>query len=312
MSTSTERIRGWKTIDVSAFRKRYTLHAPPVGEGAFGVVYKAWDRKQKKTVAVKILTQVDDRIEDEVNILKEISKGECNANAACFHKRFAVKGVDGVDFVIVTEFIDGVPLDEYVRKNPAVVHDGRLEALFDSAVRGLEHIHDRGVAHLDIKPENIMVRQAPGPLQAVIIDLGLGCMGKKCARNRGDGTLTFLSPERIYREFMKEDNDRELTLVYFQRGDRWALSAAFVEALGPILPPVESEKQLKVDTARVCNLNERVATGLNRRLIPTNNLLFLQRIMDPLRQEQQFVERKCPGGGQPTWGGPIITPRYKA
>ena len=81
---------------------------------------------------------------------------------------------------LILEYIDGVPLDEYISTHPT---DSATDRIIDDILDGADYLHHRGILHNDIKPSNIIVTPHGA---ARIIDFGLslsddsvykGCMG---------------------------------------------------------------------------------------------------------------------------------------
>jgi tRNA A-37 threonylcarbamoyl transferase component Bud32 len=76
-------------------------------------------------------------------------------------------------FYMVWEFIHGVTLEEWLRRNGAMPVARALEVA-GGVLAGLSEIHAQGIVHRDLAPDNIMLREAPGGrLHAKIIDLGI-------------------------------------------------------------------------------------------------------------------------------------------
>ena len=81
---------------------------------------------------------------------------------------------------LVLEYIEGVPLEEYIATHPT---DSATDRVIDDILDGVDYLHHRGILHNDIKPSNIIVNPHGA---ARIIDFGLslsddsvykGCMG---------------------------------------------------------------------------------------------------------------------------------------
>jgi serine/threonine-protein kinase len=126
-----------------------------LGSGGMGVVYKAEDQIMGRTVALKVMTP---ELTAKANAVERFRK-EVRAAAKLIHPNIVTAfdaGEAGGRHFLVMEFVEGVSLDRYVvRKGPLPVH---LAALFaGQAALGLQHAHERGMVHRDIKPQNLMI-----------------------------------------------------------------------------------------------------------------------------------------------------------
>ena len=150
-----------------------------LGRGGAGEVYRAWDPRLEREVAVKILHERADpnpaRLERFV--------AEARAASALNHPNILAvfdAAVDGDTPYIVSELIEGSSLRAEVRGGPVPIK--RLLELAAQIADGLAEAHAAGIVHRDLKPENIMVTPAG---RVKILDFGL-------ARTTGleyDGTI---------------------------------------------------------------------------------------------------------------------------
>ena len=125
-----------------------------LGEGGTGVVYKAEDRKLRRTVALKFLSPkaLDDE-EEKARFLRE-----AQAAALLDHPNIAavydIDEVDGQTFIAMA-FIDGPVLTEKIKERPLKLAEA-LD-LASQICEGLKEAHEQGGTHRDIKPTNIML-----------------------------------------------------------------------------------------------------------------------------------------------------------
>src|SRR5262249_40713796 len=89
----------------------------------------------------------------------------------------------GRDFLVM-EYVEGRNLSELVRQNGPLTVELALRCTLQAA-RGLEHAHDAGIVHRDVKPANLMLA-GDG---VKVLDLGLARVGVSIEGN-GDGDLT--------------------------------------------------------------------------------------------------------------------------
>src|SRR3954470_17805160 len=149
---------------------RYKL-LEKLGEGGFGVVYVA-EQKQpvKRKVALKIIKlgmdtkQVIARFEaerqalalmDHPNIARVLDAGATETGRPYF----------------VMELVKGVPITEYCDTNNLSTRQ-RLE-LFVQVCRAIQHAHQKGIIHRDIKPNNVLVTLHDGVPVPKVIDFGI-------------------------------------------------------------------------------------------------------------------------------------------
>lgn len=144
-----------------------------IGEGGMGVVYKAWEDKSKQGVAVKVLRQ--QFVEDELAVKR--FKHEAIAASRLSHPHIVAlhdygSTSDGYLFMVM-EIIDGKSLAQVVRdkRQLAVV---RTVNVITQVCDALEHAHQRGVIHRDLKPGNIMLTQFENEQDYVkLVDFGI-------------------------------------------------------------------------------------------------------------------------------------------
>ncbi len=144
-----------------------------IGEGGMGVVYKAWEDKSKQGVAVKILRQ--QFIEDELAVKR--FKHEAIAASRLSHPHIVAlydygSTVDGYLFMVM-EIIDGKSLAQVVRERRSL-GVARAVKIITEVCSALEHAHQRGVIHRDLKPGNIMLTEFEGEQDFVkLVDFGI-------------------------------------------------------------------------------------------------------------------------------------------
>src|SRR5947209_948006 len=135
---------------------RYRL-LQEVGQGGMAVVYKATDTTLNREVAVKVLhPHLAGQEESRARLQRE-----AHAVAKLRHENileiFDYSGPDSPESYIVTEFIHGRTLKNFLAENPLPFPEV-AEMIASEVARALEHAHQFGVIHRDVKPENVMIR----------------------------------------------------------------------------------------------------------------------------------------------------------
>ena len=197
-----------------------------LGRGGMGKVYKAYDPRLKRNVALKLLYR------DDPHLLKRFTR-EARAQASIDHDRvcrvFEVDEDKGTPYIAM-QLLDATPLDRLA--DHLSIREKAL--IFLQVTDGVRAAHDAGLIHRDLKPGNILVgRDSRGNYQAHVVDFGLARGGEDAALTI-DGTIlgtpAYMAPEQV---------DPSLGVIG-QRTDIYALGASFYQWLTQRLP-FESE-----------------------------------------------------------------------
>ena len=142
-----------------------------LGEGGMGAVYKALHSSLEKIVALKVLPR--DRLHpDAVARFKREMKAVGKLDHPNLVRATDAGEMDGEHFLVM-EYVDGVDLSELLRRVGPLAAADACELMRQAAV-GLQHAHQRGMVHRDIKPNNIMLAWGDMHAPAVkILDMGL-------------------------------------------------------------------------------------------------------------------------------------------
>ncbi|MBO4468226.1 MAG: Stk1 family PASTA domain-containing Ser/Thr kinase, partial [Clostridia bacterium] len=176
-----------------------------IGIGGMAVVYKAHDNIENRTVAIKILK--DEFVSNDEFIRR--FKNESRAISMLSHpnivKVYDVSFGDLIQYIVM-EYISGVTLKEYIE------HKGCLrwkDAVYFTIqiLKALQHAHDKGIVHRDVKPQNIMVLQ-DGSIK--VTDFGIARFSRSEQRTITDkaiGSVHYISPEQAKGEKTDEKAD---------------------------------------------------------------------------------------------------------
>lgn len=166
-----------------------------LGQGAFGTTYlveREGDETNRKYV-LKSIRITSYNIADmfaEINVLKKIAKYGCRPRLLCYREDF-VNPNDKTLNIVTDAFDDAITVAQFIRQlqqDRRYLSTSDLLKICNSLLEGLAYLHKIGIAHGDIKPENILINTA---LETQIIDFGLSC-SKHC---KPSGTVLFASPE---------------------------------------------------------------------------------------------------------------------
>lgn len=166
-----------------------------IGQGGMGQVFKAVHEMMGRESAVKVLPINKSTPEAIVNFNREI-RTQAQLDHPHLVRAFDA-GHDGNVYYLVTEYVPGTDLRRLVRSQGALTVQQAANIVLQAA-RGLQHAHERGLIHRDVKPGNILV--TPDGV-AKVSDLGLaGFMYLADEDPRAGkivGTADYLSPEQI-------------------------------------------------------------------------------------------------------------------
>src|SRR5215207_5966957 len=159
-----------------------------IGSGGFGTVYRAWDERLQRPVAVKVI----DREHGAPRITRE-----AQAVARLAHRNIATLyelASDGERALLVSELIEGETLRALGRRGE--LNDRLVAKVGADAAAALTHAHRAGVVHRDVKPENVLVADDG---EAKLVDFGIARIaGERTLTATGDvvGTLAYMAPEQ--------------------------------------------------------------------------------------------------------------------
>ena len=176
-----------------------------IGVGGMAVVYKAYDNIEDRIVAIKILKEEYVANEEFQRRFKNESKAIAILSHPNIVKVFDVSYGDLIQYIVM-EYIDGITLKEYIEQQGSL---GWKDAVHFTIqiLKGLQHAHDKGIVHRDIKPQNIMVLR-DGTIK--VTDFGIARFARseqKTITDKAIGSVHYISPEQARGENTDEKAD---------------------------------------------------------------------------------------------------------
>jgi len=198
-----------------------------LGEGGFGKVFLGTyviDVDTGKRVDAAIKEVPASRMDlEEYQLQSKLSKTpKCNSHIVCMYNMKYDAARD--NYYIVMEYVRGKDLFHDLLATDRHLSNAKLMKIFKQALEGLVFIHESGMAHGDIKLENLMLDKRSD--QVKFIDFGFGCTKNTCSTSRAFHGTRYLSPPEAYR-----DKPLKKTLAVMQAADNWALGSTFAEIL---------------------------------------------------------------------------------
>ena len=176
-----------------------------IGLGGMANVYKAYDKEKERFVAIKILK--DEYIGNE-DFLRRF-KNESKAIAALAHDNIVTiydMSFNDEFYWIAMEYIDGITLKAYIEQQGVLNY---REAIYFTMqiLLALQHAHNKGIIHRDIKPQNIMLLRN-GTVK--IMDFGIARFARnelKTLTDKAIGSVHYMSPEQAKGETIDQTTD---------------------------------------------------------------------------------------------------------
>lgn len=299
-----------------------------LGAGGMGNVYKARHAQFNRPRAVKIIRPdlVDSGGDSVVNRFYQ----EVRATGSLEHPNLVV-AIDSSspgdeEHFLVMEYIDGVSLDKVLRSDGPLGVADACEIARQAAL-GLEHLHEQGLVHRDVKPSNLMLTLANSPHLPVdvtasgnmsgrsvaaklpvvkLMDLGLALLapgdGERLTRmdRGGMGTGHYMPPEQWRTtsvDIRADIYSLGCTLYHLLMGEPpFARSDLKVERAHATQPPEPLRPDLGAPPALVDLVERMLAKDPNDR---PQTPLEIAEALEPLAAKQRLVERikRHRGGG---------------
>ncbi len=156
-----------------------------LGAGGFGITYHAMDNVLGRTVVLKECFPIDfcvregkdvyartQSYETQIRSIVKMFMREARSlaklrhpNIVGVHRAFEENGTA----YMVLDLIDGLDLFDILDKHPKLLSPGRIKTILQQLLEAIETVHDMGLLHRDISPDNIIIEKDGSP---VLIDFG--------------------------------------------------------------------------------------------------------------------------------------------
>ena len=176
-----------------------------IGVGGMADVYKATDVMENKVVAVKILKNEYSQNDEFVRRFRNESKAIAVLSHPNIVKIYDVGFTDEIQFIVM-EYIDGITLKELLEQQGVLRWKDALKFVVQ-ILKALQHAHDKGIVHRDIKPQNIMLFP-DGTIK--VMDFGIARFSRVDSKTISDktiGSVHYISPEQARGENTDERSD---------------------------------------------------------------------------------------------------------
>jgi hypothetical protein len=243
-----------------------------IGSGGFGVVYKAWDRRNHSVVAIKEFFQsglvtrapgsldlilLSDDVEQEFVDGKERFLTEASRTKAFANHENIITVLDYFEqhntAYYVMEYVDGDTLDDYLAKTPELGVEGGVSIALQIG-QALKALHKEGILHRDVSPDNILIPKTYPERGAVLYDFGAA----RFSRDEKDTPQSRImkpgySPPEQYAESRKQN----------EQVDVYALGATLYYVLTRMKPEEATNRKLADELPTPRSLNAEIPEPLS-------------------------------------------------
>jgi serine/threonine-protein kinase len=228
-----------------------------LGQGGMGAVYRAWDTRLKKPVALKemvpqpglnlrMLTQLRQQFEQEAVTVARLKHNHLAGVTDFFEQHGNV--------YLVMEFVQGESLAQRIEREGSLSEEQVL-SWAEQLLSALAYCHNQGIIHRDISPQNVIIRPDG---QAVLVDFGLVKLWdprdpRTRTAMRGIGKPEYAPPEQYDTQSGHTD----------PRSDIYSLGATLYHALTGKVPPTVTQRIVDSEALTgIRRLKPQISTGL--------------------------------------------------
>lgn len=227
-----------------------------IGVGGMADIYRAMDMQEDRVVAVKILKTEFAGSEEFLRRFRNESKAIALLSHPNIVKIYDVGFTDKVQFIVM-EYVDGITLADYIEQQGILKWRDSVHFIVQ-VLRALQHAHDRGIVHRDIKTSNVMLLR-DGTIK--VMDFGIARFNRENNKTMSEktiGSVHYISPEQARGDITDE------------RSDIYSVGVALYEMLTGKKPfdgdtPVAiALKHMQSVPKRPTEINETIPEGLEQ------------------------------------------------
>lgn len=199
-------------MTLQEFNTRFTYNpaTDSLGGGGFGKIFKAWDNDNDCYVALKI-QNVDPQF-PEVRLSKEVAMAASlkHPNIAHYKECHTFSTLTGEVDIAIMSYYESGSLDKLMASRQ-LSYDNKVDIL-TQILHGIAYLHDHGVIHRDLKPQNILILYIDGRYIPKITDFGISKQLKEGDKSSVVNSMKFVSrlyasPEQLLGENIKKNTD---------------------------------------------------------------------------------------------------------
>lgn len=216
--------------------KDFIMKNETIGQGAFATVKKVVERKTGDSYAVKIINKrrvvtaggkgAVLSVNRELAILRKLD----HPNIVKLYSYYE----DTENYYLVMELVPGGDLMDFVAANGAIGEDA-TQVITKQILDGIAYVHELGISHRDLKPDNILIMQ-DDPILVKITDFGLAKISDNATFMKTFcGTLAYVAPEVITGKYDSQ-NSQAASQNYSNLVDIWSLGCLIYVLLTSHLP----------------------------------------------------------------------------
>lgn len=185
-----------RLLEGPVYLDRFELRSE-LGVGSFGYVFKAWDPRLERIVALKVQRAGNFASTEDVERFQREARSAAQLKHPSIVSLYETGQTEEGVWYLVCEFIDGDTLEKRLQRHPEGLAPVEGASITCELAEAVHYAHEHGVVHRDIKPGNIIIDQKG---RAHLMDFGLAKRDTSDQTMTSDGrilgTPAYMSPEQ--------------------------------------------------------------------------------------------------------------------